>query len=272
MGKNEMATPEKEIVLNLGDLLQRVPPEYLNPGPHDLKRQLRIKMSELAGEMSSGRTTMPLSRLSRFCPEVFKSEPQGAADIDVLFPWQKVFGQLPAGIRPGEMRPAENRYSIPVHAEIFPPRRPSLSPNRTPLPVVPAENGGLDIVTRGEIHLSLASILGGLSPELRQNVTRPVPDDLRVTLPLELIEPQLASGRVYIPLQQLVTALPEDFKGFFPANDTRPVPLPLTEIFQSLPDQATIERSKTVREQMVSLQMAKTSRETAARGSRRVPW
>src|SRR5439155_3404598 len=128
-------------------------------------------------------------------------------------------------------------------------------------------SGDIDPPAPGDIHLSLAAIMSGLPPEMRQNVTIPVPEDVRVKLPLELVEPQLASGKVDMEMSQFIAVLPNDFKSFFALNDQRRVPLPLTEIFQNLPDQKTVERSKTVREQMLALQMDKASREAAARAN-----
>src|SRR2546430_1792035 len=122
MGNHEMAPPDKDIILDLGDVLHRVPSDYLKPGPHDPKQQVRFKFSEISGELASGKTTMPLARLAKVCPEVFKSEVNGRRDIDVTFPYQKVMAQIPGTTRTESRGRVESRIA-PMAAELFPPRR-----------------------------------------------------------------------------------------------------------------------------------------------------
>src|SRR5580658_1762360 len=87
------AAPPKEILLQLGDLLNRIPKEYLLPGPHDPKQAIRFKVEELADFMGTGKSTMSLERLARACPNVIR--PDAPKNVDVPFPFQKVVGQIP---------------------------------------------------------------------------------------------------------------------------------------------------------------------------------
>ena len=60
----------KDVILQLGDLISKIPDEYLLPGPHDPKQQVRFPAQELADSIAKGKTTMSLERLAAACPEV----------------------------------------------------------------------------------------------------------------------------------------------------------------------------------------------------------
>jgi len=63
-----------------------------------------------------------------------------------------------------------------------------------------------------------------------------VSNEERLTLPLALIEPQLASGRVSIAPDVFEAALPEKHRGLFQADEVKtPVALPLEEVLKNLP-------------------------------------
>ncbi len=89
------------------------------------------------------------------------------------------------------------------------------------------------------IHLSLAAVLRSLAPHF---FTASIPDleeDLKIALPFDIIEPQLAEGRVAIPAQVLINASPESIRSQLSfAEPNGNIPLPLQQIFQSLPANA----------------------------------
>ena len=63
-----------------------------------------------------------------------------------------------------------------------------------------------------------------------------ISNDLRLTLPLALVEPQLATGRVSIPPDVFQQALPEAHRGLFHVDAVKtPVALPLEEVLKNLP-------------------------------------
>jgi predicted regulator of Ras-like GTPase activity (Roadblock/LC7/MglB family) len=63
-----------------------------------------------------------------------------------------------------------------------------------------------------------------------------VAEEARVTLPLGLIEPQLASGRISIAPDVFQAALPETYRELFQADEVKtPVALPLEEVLKNLP-------------------------------------
>ena len=77
----------------MGDILNRIPKEYLLPGPHDPRQAVRFKVDDLADFIGTGKSTMSLERLAKACPNLIK--PDVAKNIDVPFPFQKVVGQIP---------------------------------------------------------------------------------------------------------------------------------------------------------------------------------
>jgi predicted regulator of Ras-like GTPase activity (Roadblock/LC7/MglB family) len=63
-----------------------------------------------------------------------------------------------------------------------------------------------------------------------------IADDERFSLPLSLVEPQLATGRVSIPADVFQKAVPENHRGLFQVDVAKtPVALPLEEVLKNLP-------------------------------------
>ena len=63
-----------------------------------------------------------------------------------------------------------------------------------------------------------------------------IPSDARLTLPLALVEPQLATGRVSVTPDVFQQALPEAHRGLFQVDAVKtPVALPLEEVLKNLP-------------------------------------
>ena len=117
------AAPAREIVLQLGDLLHRIPKEYLLPGPHDSKQPVRFTVDELADFIGTGKSTMSVERLSRACPDVFK--PDAPRNADVPFPFQKVMGLMPHRDAP---EPRQRLLFPAARAEGGPPPIPPVAP------------------------------------------------------------------------------------------------------------------------------------------------
>src|ERR1700678_4220969 len=87
----EASEEEQEIVLRLGDILPRVPAQFLKPGPHDTMAQVRFSVDELAEKIARGRVNVPLNRLASVCPSVFRDStafPGGEQEIQL--PLQKL--------------------------------------------------------------------------------------------------------------------------------------------------------------------------------------
>jgi predicted regulator of Ras-like GTPase activity (Roadblock/LC7/MglB family) len=86
------------------------------------------------------------------------------------------------------------------------------------------------------IHLSLKVVLKNLPAfQLDGDITA-ISDDAKVSLPLSLVEPQLASGRIAIVPDVFKAALPEQYRAIFQLDEAKtPVVLPLDEVLKNLP-------------------------------------
>ena len=86
------------------------------------------------------------------------------------------------------------------------------------------------------ISFSLKVVLQNLPSFQLTGDIASVGDDERITLPLQLIEPQLATGRVSITADDFDKALPEKHRGLFHLDVAKtPVALPLEEVLKNLP-------------------------------------
>jgi predicted regulator of Ras-like GTPase activity (Roadblock/LC7/MglB family) len=95
------------------------------------------------------------------------------------------------------------------------------------------------LVDKGEerkIALSLLAVLQELPAFQLNGSPEAVPDDARVELPLSLIQPQLAIGRVVVSPTVLQKAIPQDYRNLLKIDPVEtPVALPLQEILKNLP-------------------------------------
>jgi hypothetical protein len=85
---------ENEIVLRLGDILPRVSPDLLKPGPHDTTLTVRFAIDELAEKIARGRVSVPLERLSTAFPNVFRDRINAPGETDIPLPLQRLLDQV----------------------------------------------------------------------------------------------------------------------------------------------------------------------------------
>ena len=86
------------------------------------------------------------------------------------------------------------------------------------------------------ITLSLKTVLQNLPAFQLNGDIDGVSDDERLSLPLSLVEKQLASGRILIDAETFEKALPEKHRDLFQADEIKtPVVLPLEEVLKNLP-------------------------------------
>ena len=209
---------ERTIVATLGDVLSRIPPEFLREGPHESRREIRFAPGEFFADIPRGRVTVALSNIAAQCPEVFRAPIPDAEDREVRLPLQRVLDQLIEPMAAPSREPTES---------VAPPTPP------TPPPVAPEEP--IPPAPEATIRLSLAAILAA-SPDDVFPAGRPQVDEaVQVALPLAPIEQQLGSGTVAIAAGQLLALLPASVAAAFHLPAGMRLPLPLEEIFRNLP-------------------------------------
>src|SRR3989440_7045751 len=122
--------------------------------------------------------------------------------------------------------------ALPALMKAPPPPAKTLAPSSAPKP----ETASTPATNETLIALSLKVVFKNLPAfQLDGDLTK-VSEDARVALPLSLVEPQLASGRISIAPEVFQTAVPEEYRGFFQVDDARtPVALPLEEVLKNLP-------------------------------------
>ena len=89
-----LAQAPDTIVLILGDLLPRIPTQYLAMGLHDEQLELRFPLEEMLNELAGGRAATRLSKIAAVCPQLFEHPIAPAEDIEVPLPLEKVVDQI----------------------------------------------------------------------------------------------------------------------------------------------------------------------------------
>ena len=122
--------------------------------------------------------------------------------------------------------------ALPALMKAPPPPAKTLAPSSAPKP----ETASTPATNETLIALSLKVVFKNLPAfQLDGDLTK-VSEDAQVALPLSLVEPQLASGRISIAPEVFQAAVPEQYRGFFQIDDARtPVALPLEEVLKNLP-------------------------------------
>ena len=201
-----------EIVIILGDVLDRLPARVLTPGPHDAHRELRFRLDDLAADIARGRAAIPLSQIAEQCPDIFLAPITEDDDVFVRLPLQKLVDQI--GATPGRAASAP-----PAPVPLFEP--PTSLPPAAEL----------------TITLRLAAIMRTCPPEIIAGDLPAIGEAEVVTFPFAPVERQLPNGRVDVSSARFVAALPPHLRERFRAADGVRIPLPLDEIFLNLPGQ-----------------------------------
>jgi len=87
----------KDITVEIGAFLQRIPPDLLNAGPHDPERRVHFKAGDLVVHIGQRKPSVLLSSIAKACPEIFSVEITALQDAEIYFPWHCVVEQLSAG-------------------------------------------------------------------------------------------------------------------------------------------------------------------------------
>ncbi|HYY13238.1 MAG TPA: hypothetical protein VE758_02275, partial [Chthoniobacterales bacterium] len=113
------------------------------------------------------------------------------------------------------------------------------------------------------IALALLAILEALPAFQLNGSPSVVPDDVRIRLPLSLIESQLATGRVTVPAKVLEKAMPAEYRGLIKSDTAEtPISLPLSEVLKNVP--AALLRRRDDQEQSPAVEKLETPISIAA--------
>jgi predicted regulator of Ras-like GTPase activity (Roadblock/LC7/MglB family) len=87
------------------------------------------------------------------------------------------------------------------------------------------------------LQLPLRVVLQGIAPVQISGPRGEVPESAQIDVPFSIVEPQLSLGRISLSPAQFAAALPAEFRDRFKIEDPHtPIPLPLHEVLQHLPN------------------------------------
>jgi len=146
--------------------------------------------------------------------------------------------RVPASSGPPVPTPLPFTPELPKIAFHPPAEKPVAPPTKTPAKPLVSKADAISAPGKEEtpITLSLKAVLQNLPAFQLNGDVAAVSDEERLTLPLALIETQLASGRISIPPDVFQAALPEKHRNLFEIDEAEtPVALPLEEVLKNLP-------------------------------------
>ncbi|MBV8274817.1 MAG: hypothetical protein JO170_06090 [Verrucomicrobia bacterium] len=240
-------------------LLLQLPPEVTKSNIDiDPKRRVQIPRKSLEIDEAHQTAKVTFATLFGSCPEIFSVPiaPLDQRTLEFNLPaWEK--SRL---ADPGEQTTSPTATAHGESTAVTPTetREPGTVPDRlTPLPagqLVSETQPGPgpekpDEATLGgaarngsevpkTVRVALGPIIKSLPPELQPSDPNALANKpgAAIELPLELINSQLANGRVTIPFSTLLKSLPEDVRSHFPQADTAAeVAVPVKEILQDYP-------------------------------------
>ena len=185
--------------------------------------------------------------ISLYSPELKpKSEPPGPGPTGLKIPFDtspngtgaSASERVPASSGPPVPTPlplTPELAKVPFHPPAEKPKAPPTKTEVAPL-ATKLEVASAPVKDETPITLSLKVVLQNLPRfQLNGDVSAVSAED-RLTLPLRLIETQLASGRVSISPDVFQAALPEKHRDLFEIDEAKtPVALPLEEVLKNLP-------------------------------------
>jgi hypothetical protein len=129
-----------------------------------------------------------------------------------------------------------DRFTSSSGGQLSGEERPSSDPAKPETSPANAERNGAE--SPRAVRIALAPILKSLPPELQPSEPAALANvpGTTVELPVELISPQLATGKVTIPFSTFLSSLPQEARAHFPqADPTAEVTIPIKEILQDYP-------------------------------------
>ena len=129
-----------------------------------------------------------------------------------------------------------DRFTSSSEGQLSGEERPSSDSAKPEASPANAERNGAE--SPRAVRIALAPILKSLPPELQPSEPAALANvpGATVELPVDLISPQLATGKVTIPFSTFLSSLPQEARVHFPqADPTAEVPIPIKEILQDYP-------------------------------------
>src|SRR5215469_6304645 len=240
-------------------LLLQLPPEVTKSNIDiDPKRRVQIPRKSLQIDEAHQTAKVTFATLFASCPEIFSAPiaPLDQRTLEFNLPaWERSRLSDPGeqATNPTATPPAKSTTVTPAETQ-DPAKVPGLLPplpaeqlvsetQPVPGPEKPAK-APLGGATRNgsevpkTVRVALGPIIKNLPSELQPSDPNALANKPGATieLPLELINSQLASGRVTIPFSTLLKSLPEAVRRQFPQADTAAeVAVPVKEILQDYP-------------------------------------
>ncbi len=91
--------PDVAVTLEVGDFLDRLPPNFLSGGPHDRHQKVEFRASELYSDLTKGRASVPASTIYAKVPTIFARPVTDTEDVEISLPLQKLVEQLSAAFQ-----------------------------------------------------------------------------------------------------------------------------------------------------------------------------
>ena len=171
------------------------------------------------------------------------------------------------GVPASERVPASSGSPVPTSlpspfASTPPARIPfkiSRPTNDPPEPTVPdiqslrPETGKVEF-SAPRLRLPLRTIMRGIAPVQLSGPIDEVAEGAMLELPFSIVEPQLRLGRIAISPAEFQAGLPEEYRASFKIEDSdTPIPLPLQDVLQNLPNESMQLRGDQEAPEIVSL-------------------
>jgi hypothetical protein len=240
-------------------LLLQLPPEVTKSNIDiDPKRRVQIPRKSLQIDEAHQIAKVTFATLFASCPEIFSVPiaPLDQRTLEFNLPaWERSrltdSGEQttsPTGTAPAEsttITSAETREAAKVSDVLSPLPAEQLLGETQPIPgPEKPEKAAFGGVARNgsevpkTVRVALGPIIKNLPAELQPSDPNTLANKPGATieLPLELVNSQLANGRVTIPFSTLLKSLPEELKNHFPQADTAAeIAIPVKEILQDYP-------------------------------------
>ena len=251
------ASNSRQILLTVADFLGKIPANFLNEKSVDASQKVSFDAADLYSDMTKGRASVPLSVIAEALPSLFKRRISAEEDVEIPLPLPKIVAQmgdlltrnnqieedsfeevetpfLKAAKRDEEIHKVSG--SIPVVKPIpTPTQEDAPEPVFKTVPAARSPIAGPKKQSR-QITVRVRPLIQAMPIKQREDLLGSIPEDSQVDLPLDEIEGQLPSGRVFLPLATFAALLnPAIRSKFTDSFEGAEVPISLSEIVKNLP-------------------------------------